>query len=60
MLSSNNMQSFNSKYLIFEAPQNCQNLIDFEVVKVYTVHYYVCQILLFLHNPYYNVGKRYA
>jgi hypothetical protein len=38
MLRSINMQSFNSKFLIFEAPQKLQNLTDFDVLEVYTVH----------------------
>jgi hypothetical protein len=40
MLCSNDVQSFNSKYFIFEDPQNWQNLTDFKVVKVYIVYHY--------------------
>jgi hypothetical protein len=57
MLRSINVQSFNSKFFIFEATQKCQNMTDFDVLKVYTVHYYVCQILLFLHRQYYKVFR---
>jgi hypothetical protein len=42
---------------IFGAAKKWQNLTDFDVLKICTVHYYGCHILLSLHNLEYKVFR---